>query len=172
MSLYDPVDHWHLPNSVLPDSIAEMAPDGKRGCEGIVLWLGTVRQRIATVTHLVGLHGPQVVKWPDHLRISPDLFNKVTNYCERVGATLIGQIHSHPGTFIDLSEADKRYGISAPHFLSVVAPHYAQRPQTEWSHCGVHVFDASAGFVRLSRQQVGERIHTITNVRPPLTHLR
>ena len=171
MSLYDPVDVWRIPVSVLPDSIAEMAPDGKRGCEGIVLWLGSVAQRTATITHLVGLHGPKVIKRPDHLRIDPDLFNELADLCEEVGSTLLGQIHSHPGTFVDLSETDRRYGVSTPHYLSVVAPYYAQDPSVGWTQCGVHVFHPTSGFQRLSAELVTRRIQIVSDVRPPLTRL-
>lgn len=171
MSLYDPVDVWRVPASVLPDWLAEMAPDGKRGCEGIVLWLGVVIQRTATITHLVGLHGPKVIKRPDHLRIEPDLFNELVDLCEEVGSMLLGQIHSHPGTFVDLSETDKRYGVSTPHYLSVVAPYYAQDPRVGWAQCGVHVFHDTLGFQRLSPEQVSRRVQVVSGAHPPLTRL-
>lgn len=171
MSLYDPVDSWRIPAGVLPDSIAEMAPDGSHGCEGIVLWLGTVTERTANITHLVSLHGPRVIKRPDHLRIDPDIFNALANLAEGLKTTLVGQVHSHPGTFVDLSLADRRYGVSAPHYLSVVAPHYAQDPSAGWAQCGVHVFDPNEGFKRLSPAQVSERIHVVSGARPPLIHL-
>lgn len=171
MSLYEPVDFWRIPASVLPDSITEMATDGKRGCEGIVLWLGVVTQRAAVITHLVGLHGPKVIKRPDHLRIDPDLFNELADFCEEIGSMLLGQIHSHPGTFIDLSETDKRYGVSTPHYLSVVAPYYAQDPRVGWAQCGVHVFSPTLGFQRLSPEHVSRKVQIISDVRPPLTRL-
>ena len=171
MTLYDPVDCWHIPASVLPDSVAEMAADGPRRCDGIVFWLGGVMHRTATITHLVGLHGPRVVKRPDHLRIDPGLFNELASLCDEVGATLLGQIHSHPGTFVDLSITDKRYGVSTPHYLSVVAPFYAQDPHTEWSQCGVHVYSPGLGFERFLPEQVNKRIQIIENARPPLSRL-
>lgn len=171
MNLYDPVDVWRIPASVLPYSIAEMAPDGRRGCEGIVLWLGIVTERMATITHLVGLHGPKVVKRPDHLRIDPDLFNELADLSEEVGSTLVGQIHSHPGTFVDLSETDKRYGVSSPHYFSVVAPYYAQDPRTSWAECGVHVFHPTLGFQRLSPERVATQIQVVSGARPPLIRL-
>ena len=89
MSLYDPVDTWCIPASVLPDSIGEMAPDGRRGCEGIVLWLGTVAQRTATIKHLVGLHGPGIIKRPDYLQIDPGLFNRLADLAEKIDASLV-----------------------------------------------------------------------------------
>jgi proteasome lid subunit RPN8/RPN11 len=125
-------------------SISEMASDGARGCEGVALWLGRRFAGIVTVTHVVALRGPGVTKRPDHLSISPELLNEVTMLAIRAGVYLVGQIHSHPGTWVDLSETDQLYGIRMPGYLSVVAPHFARRPNIALAECGVHVFDRGA----------------------------
>jgi len=171
VSLYEPVEYWSVPESLLGASIEEMAPDGRRGCEGIALWLGRVSEGHATVEHLIGLAGPLVVKRPDHLRIDPDLLNQVAEFAEAQDLMLVGQIHSHPGTYVDLSPTDLRYGISAPHFLSVVAPHYAQDPAVGWTDCGVHVYVPKEGFRRLGSGQIERRIRTAGNGSLPFTCL-
>src|SRR3546814_10054305 len=79
--------------------------------------------------------------------------NEVTDVAVDLGMTLIGQVHSHPGTFVDLSIPDRKYGIKVPGFLSVVAPHYATRPGTSIANCGVHVFDRDRGYERLPRSE-------------------
>lgn len=135
---------WRLPKAAMTASISEMAPDGARGCEGVALWLGRRFAGIVTVTHVVALRGPGITKRPDHLSISPELLNEVTMLAMRAGVYLVGQIHSHPSTCVDLSEADKRYGIRVPGYLSVVAPDFARRPNTPLAACGVHVFDRGA----------------------------
>jgi proteasome lid subunit RPN8/RPN11 len=132
---------WLLPEAAMTASISEMAPDGARGCEGVALWLGRRSAGVVTVTHVVALRGPGITKRPDHLSISADLLNEVTMLAMRDGVYVVGQIHSHPGKWVDLSEVDKRYGISIPGYLSVVAPDFARRPSTAIAECGVHVFD-------------------------------
>jgi proteasome lid subunit RPN8/RPN11 len=112
-----------------------------------------------------------VVKRPDQLRIDPDLLNQVAEFAEAKDLMLIGQIHSHPGTYVDLSPTDLHYGISAPHFLSVVAPHYAQDPGVGWPQCGVHVFLPKEGFQRLSVRQIERRIRRARGGKPALTRL-
>lgn len=171
MSLYEPVDHWRMPADLLANSIEEMAPDGRHGCEGIVLWLGRVEAGTATVHHLVGLAGPQVVKRPDQLRISPDLMNEVAEFAEARDEMLVGQIHSHPGTYVDLSPTDLHYGISAPHFLSVVAPFYAQDPSIGWTDCGVHVYMPREGFRRFPDGEIRRRIQPLEGLKASLTRL-
>lgn len=171
MSLYEPVERWEVPERLIQASICEMAPDGQRGCEGIVLWLGKVSRGAATIEHIVGLTGPLIVKLPDHLRIDPDLFNQIADFSEARELTLVGQIHSHPGTFVDLSHADITYGVSAPHYLSVVAPHYAQDPASDWEDCGVHVYEPKRGFRRLRAGEVVKRIRRLPGADVLVTRL-
>jgi proteasome lid subunit RPN8/RPN11 len=170
VSLYEPIEQWVMPPNVLADSLTEMVPDGQAGCEGIVLWLGTVESGAAAVKHLVGLAGPGVVKHPDHLRVSPDLLNEVSQFAEARSLMLVGQIHSHPGTDVRLSPTDLRYGISAPYFLSVVAPHYAQDPSTRWSDCGVNIYVPKKGFLRMAKDEVSRRV-VIDGGAAPLSHV-
>lgn len=60
---------------------------------------------------------------------------------DSLGRYLVGQIHSHPGRYIDLSDLDRAQGIRVPSYLSVVCPYYAQRETTVMSECGVNVFE-------------------------------
>src|SRR3546814_16333189 len=87
--------------------------------------------------------------------------NEVTDVAVDLGMTLIGQVHSHPGTFVDLSIPDRKYGIKVPGFLSVVAPHYATRPGTSIANCGVHVFDSDRGYERLPAGDVARRLSVV-----------
>ncbi|WP_292364409.1 hypothetical protein [Mesorhizobium sp.] len=123
--------------------MAEMAPDGARGCEGVALWLGRRLAGVVTVTHVIGLRGPGVIRRPDFLSISPELLDDVTDIAIAKDAYLVGQVHSHPGSWVDLSDLDKRSGIRAPGYLSVVAPHFASDPATPPGRCGFHVFNGA-----------------------------
>jgi proteasome lid subunit RPN8/RPN11 len=149
MSLYDPVNRWNVPANLLPESIRAMALDGARGNEGVAFWLGKSNVGTATISHLVTLSNDWVVKRPDYLQISEEGISQLTNVADHHDVFMVGQIHSHPGTFVDLSLVDRKYGFSVPYFLSVVAPYYAQRPHTTWSECGIHVYERGRGFRRL-----------------------
>ena len=84
--------------------------------------------------------------------------NEVTDIAIDQEAYLIGQIHSHPpGCGVDLSHADKRYGISVPGYLSVVAPDFAQRPDTPMAACGFHIFE-QGDWRRLAAHEVQTRV--------------
>ena len=168
MSLYEEVKGWRVPNRALSECLKEMEPDGRLGNEGIVLWLGSVVDGVATLSHLVALRGPNIRKTPLQIQIDPELFNEVSIFAESKDLILIGQIHSHPGTFTDLSATDIKYGVSTPYYLSLVAPHYAQDPRTTWQACGVHLYEPKKGFRRLRSSEVANRI-TLTDEPVALT---
>lgn len=159
MSLYATTHQWRLPRNVLSDSLRLMRPDGILGREGIVFWLGQNNAGVATIRSLVLMSGSGIQKFPLYMEISPDAMNALSNLAESRDSYLVGQIHSHPGTFVDLSEADIRYGVSVPYYLSVVAPHYGMDTRTSWAECGIHVFAPGAGFHRLTEPDVARAIH-------------
>jgi hypothetical protein len=153
------VDTWILPMDALQVSLEEMARDGQQGNEGVALWLGRQTDAVAEVTHVVGLRGSGVIKRPDQLRITQWLINEVTDQAIRLGASLIGQIHSHgEGYGTDLSPTDRTYGIATPYYLSIVAPDFGLRRETRVSNCGVHVFEPGLGYRRLTFSEIARRV--------------
>lgn len=148
------IDSWQLPRTALVASLDEMARDGRNGNEGIAFWLGRRSGAVASITHVVCVRGSDVVREPAHLHVGAGTLNDVADLAIEHGVSIVGQIHSHGPYFgVDLSVTDRRYGIAVPHFLSVVAPDYAQRPGTRIEDCGVHVFQQGVGYRRLD---VGE----------------
>src|SRR5579863_5752469 len=106
---------WRIPQFAIEDSLDEMARDGVRGHEGIVLWLGKDAAEIAEVTHLIRLRGPLVEKRKEFINIHSALFNDVADAAIEHGLRLIGQVHSHgPGYGVDLSPTDRTHGIHMP----------------------------------------------------------
>jgi hypothetical protein len=169
MTFFPHIQNWKIPKPAVTDSLREMAQEGALGNEDIVLWFGHRNNGRANITHLAALRGPGVVKEPDLLYISHDLINDVTDLTIELGVSLVGQIHSHgPGFGIGLSFTDRKYGIAVPHFLSVVAPHYAIRPNTRLEDCGIHVYEPSAGFRRFSPDEAKRRIEVVQSQRLPL----
>ena len=66
----------------------------------------------------------------------------------------------HPGLFIDLSEVDEKYGVRCQDYLSLVCPHYAQRPVSGIEECGVHMFDRG-NYRRLGAAEVARRVRIL-----------
>lgn len=135
---------WYLPKKLLSESIEIMRPHGQLGCEGLALWLGYEKNNDTYISHMIELYGPGFKTSPLHMSLSLSAMASLTKLAEQNNLFLAGQIHSHPGTFVDLSDIDKRMGIRIPNYLSLVCPHYAQIPSTTLSDCGVHIFVSNA----------------------------
>jgi proteasome lid subunit RPN8/RPN11 len=90
----------------------------------------------------------------------------LTDVLDQEKLVLVGQVHGHPGEFIDLSEVDRAMGFRVPGFLSIVAPYYGTRRDTPLDQCGFHEFGAGAQYHRLSRDQVGLRIRPVETAVP------
>lgn len=149
---------WVLPNSLMTTSVEFMRPHGARGEEGLALWFGTLQPgNVAAVSHVVRPYGAGFRTSPLHLKLSMRAVGQLTDYADACGLFLVGQIHSHPGQFVDLSSLDVQQGFRIPDFLSVVCPEYAQRASTRLAECGVHVFE-SGNFRRLRAHEIASRV--------------
>lgn len=152
------IANWRIPSEALRLALVEMAADGRRGTEGIALWLGRREQGVADITHVVLLRGPGVVRAPDFVRVSPDLFNEIAGVAAAADIVLVGQIHSHgPLAGTALSRTDRMGGIVVPQYLSVVAPNYAQSSQQAIETCGVHIFEQN-GWRRLTLSEIADQL--------------
>jgi hypothetical protein len=161
------VEKWRIPESVVPDSLAEMAIDGRQKNEGIVLFLGRDHDNFTEVTHLVKLRGPHIKKYPNLINIEAPLLNEVADLASSHGVRLIGQVHTHGrGYSLDLSPTDREYGIQAPFYLSLVAPDYAVSPSV-LKHWGLHVFVEDTGYVRLNPAEIDRRIEVVPGPQLP-----
>lgn len=149
---------WFLPEDLLRTSIEIMRTHGAHGNEGLALWLGTSddSQRVM-VTHAIEVYGTGFVTAPLQMRLSFRAMSALTDLADRLGCYLVGQIHSHPANYIDLSDVDKDLGIRVQDYLSVVCPHYAQRPDLLLSDCGLHVFEG-ANYRRLLSAEISRRV--------------
>jgi hypothetical protein len=155
------VNRWVIPTGAIEVSFTEMRADGEvRGTEGIALWLGR-RDDDAVITCVVLLRGPGIVREPDFVQISDALMNDVTDEAIRVGAQLVGQVHSHgPLASTNLSKIDQTGGVRVPFYLSAVAADYAAgRP--DLASCAVHVFEPSGSWRWMTAAEVTDRIAVV-----------
>lgn len=148
---------WHLPDNLLSQSIAIMRPQGRVGNEGLAFWFGVENQNKLMVTHIVEVFGTGFITTPLHMSLSLIAMTRLTQLTEELNIFLIGQIHSHPGNFVDLSELDKSHGIRIPDYLSVVCPYYAQRDLVDLEEFGFHVFEKNK-YRRMLNKEISTRI--------------
>ena len=134
-----------------------MRPYGIKGHEGLALWFGQEQAGEVAITHLVIPRGPGLITHPLHLSLSMRAMSRITRLAGEIDRYWAGQIHSHPGQMLDLSEVDRRMGILVQDYLSLVCPYYAQRDVPDIRHCGVHAYD-SGRYRRLSTEEISARI--------------
>lgn len=166
---------WSIPRVLWQQTFRELAQDGVRGCEGICLWLAPLSETPAIdgaalqFTRGAILRGPLVRRHALSIAIDPELLSELTDVLDCEGLILAGQVHGHPGEFVDLSEVDKAMGFRVPGFLSVVSPYYGVRLETRLVHCGFHEFIGRTGYRRLPPAEVAQRIRVVeVAVREPL----
>jgi hypothetical protein len=151
---------WQLPGNLLAESTAIMRPHGAAGNEGLALWFGTADDQGAKVTHVVEVFGKGFRNHPLYMQISLTGMSSLTGLADSLDVALVGQIHSHPGLFIDLSDLDIAQGIRSPSYLSLVCPHYAQRDVRSYAECGVHAFEGGR-YRRFHGNEIRDRLKTI-----------
>lgn len=151
---------WQLPRNLLADSIKIMRPHGAIGNEGLALWFGSADGQSAKITHLVEVFGNGFRNHPLFMQLSLAAMASLTDLADSLSVALIGQIHSHPGLFLDLSPLDIAHGIRSPSYLSVVCPHYAQHDVHNYTGCGVHVFE-NGRYRRLAKLEIQDRLKLV-----------
>jgi proteasome lid subunit RPN8/RPN11 len=77
------------------------------------------------------------------------------------GLTLIGQVHSHPGDWVDHSDGDDHGAlIKFEGYWSVVVPTFARQGLLPLTRCGIHLY-SHGRFARLTDAAVGARVRVI-----------
>ncbi len=149
--------NWYIPKDLLTESIAIMRPHGRFGNEGLALWFGSEEGAYSKITHVISVSGPGFRTTPLYMSLSLRAMSVLTDLAEKLDAFLIGQIHSHPGQFLDLSDLDKEQGIRIPGYLSVVCPYYAQKDIAGFGDCGIHLFEERY-YRRLPSDEIRRRL--------------
>lgn len=130
----------------------------RAAAEGVALWLGRKFGPAASITHVVSLRGPGVVKRPD-LSISAGSAQRADRHRDGSWRLSRGANPFPPRAWVDLSEADKRFGIQADGYLSVVTPYFASKPDADLGEYGFHAFEGAAGADGVGRTVLAREDH-------------
>jgi proteasome lid subunit RPN8/RPN11 len=161
-----PEPHPVVPSSIwistqLLDRTADVlraSGDGHETHEGVAYWAGRRAGNECFVTTCIA---PSATTTYGSFDTSAHTNAKVVMYVAGAGLELIGQIHSHPGRFVDHSDGDDQRALMPYEgFLSIVVPHYARGGMRPLTICGVHVFEQSQ-FRRLSKPEIEACFHVI-----------
>ncbi|MFT3821835.1 MAG: hypothetical protein QM750_30150 [Rubrivivax sp.] len=119
--------------------------------ERIVYWAGVKLDDVWLVTTVIR---PNAVLQRGSFRTSAADNAKVVSYLSQAGLSLAGQVHTHPGPFVDHSHGDERDAfMPVENSLSLVVPFYGRGGMTPLTNCGVHRYESGA-YRRLSGAEI------------------
>lgn len=125
----DAVRRVNINPAVVEETLKVLRQFGTRNCEGLVLWVGEVKETTARVTVAI-VPAQKAIKSEDGVGYFVDsttLFD-LNRTLASTGLRLIAQVHSHPREAYH-SETDDRYAIVTSNGgLSLVVPNFGQAP--------------------------------------------
>lgn len=131
---------------------------GAEDHEGIVYWGGVESPRGSVVVSAVG---PEASTTWGSFRTDFEANTDLVNVLAQLELTLVGQVHSHPGEWVDHSDGDDSGAIVRfAGFWSLVVPHFASEGMRPVSTVGVHLF-ADGVFRRLTPRALSTRVRVL-----------
>jgi hypothetical protein len=157
----------YIQDAVLNETVRLLRPKNnpKNEHERVVYWAGKDFGSEWIVTTCIA---PRAHTTRGSFSVSAESNARVIGLLNELSVVLLGQLHTHPGTWIEHSDGDNE-GAFMPydHFLSIIVPVYGQMGLWPLNKCGVHRFRKRA-FYRLSDSE----IKTEFNVLPSSCNLR
>jgi proteasome lid subunit RPN8/RPN11 len=151
----------YIPGSLLDATgrlLASFAAD--RPSEGVVYWFGLETPAHAVVTSLVV---PDADTEHGNVVTSAAVNAEALSAIVGTPLVLIGQAHSHPGSYVRHSRTDDRETFAQfPGALSVVVPHFA-RSRIELERCGVHRH-LGGRYVRIPTKEVSRHLRLLPGI--------
>lgn len=108
--------------------------------ERIVYWAGVKRPDVWVATTVIR---PDAVMTRGSFDTSAAANAAVVAYLSEAGLSLIGQVHTHPGGFVDHSGGDNEDAfMPTENSVSIVVPNYGREGMLPLERCGVHRYEA------------------------------
>lgn len=152
-----------IPARVLDRTVEVLRESGGPGHshEGIAYWAGRRAGGDCFVTTCIA---PAAQTTKGSFETTAHTNARVIMYLANVGFELLGQVHSHPGAWVEHSDGDDARALM-PYsgFLSIIVPDYARREMNPLTICGIHCFEGSE-FRRLSNAEVEKSFRIVDEI--------
>lgn len=110
-----------------------------RPTEKIVYWAGIKRADVCTALAVVR---PAARLTSGSFRITPEANAEVVRFVADRGLALVGQVHTHPGDWVDHSAGDDEDAfMPTENYFSIVVPSFCRRGVLPLERCGVHRYE-------------------------------
>lgn len=137
--------------------------------EGLVYWCGKREKNKISIT---GAIAPKTISSPYKVSTTYESNAQFINQLSDNAVIQIGQVHSHPGTWVDHSDGDDQWApFKVKGLLSIVIPSYGMSGMLPLILCGIHRFDGDQ-FIRLSSHYVKRRFKIVKGKSTLLKDLR
>ena len=148
------ITRYHIPNSILYDTLSRLRTIGVDCKEGIAYWSGILDKNEAFVSRVIFADDyPEFQNEEYFAKVSLDAAFKIGEAIHEKNELLFAQIHTHPREAFH-SFVDDRYPISHRiGFVSIVVPNFAQNV-TSLSECAILEYRGQAKWDTLSNAKV------------------
>lgn len=137
--------------------------------EGIIYWAGTAKPDEVNVTMAVA---PAATTYPGEFNVDHLANAHVVLCLHEHRQTHVGQVHSHPGEWVDHSGLDDEQAtFKKEGLLSLVVPNYGQDGMMPLSISGIHRLGKRT-FLRLNNKYIKEHFRVIKSNNSVLLDLR
>jgi hypothetical protein len=110
-----------------------------RPTEKVVYWAGIKRPDACTALTVIR---PNARLTRGSFRTTPEANAEVVAFLSEKGLALIGQVHTHPGGWVDHSGGDDEDAfMPTENFISIVVPDYCRNGMLPIHRCGVHRYE-------------------------------
>lgn len=154
---FAPKDHkkYIIPNKAIMHTEKVLREYGKKrpSNEGLVYWAGRKDDDIIRVELVIA---PRTDSAARQVITSPESNMKMIQVLGKHDMIHLGQVHSHPGSWVDHSDGDDEYAaFKINGLLSLVVPSYCKIGMMPIETCGVHRFEQDH-FIRFTDEYVSD----------------
>jgi hypothetical protein len=137
--------------------------------EGLVYWAGIKRNNEVSIDLVIA---PKTESASRRVVTTPESNVRVVQTLSNSNMIHLGQVHSHPGNWVDHSDGDDKYAaFKINGLLSIVVPDYCSIGMLPLSICGIHRFDHNE-FIRLDDAYISERFIVLKEKKCRIEDLR
>lgn len=130
-----------------------------RPTEKVVYWAGIKREDVFTALTVIR---PDARLTRGSFRTTPAANAEVIAFLSDRGLALVGQVHTHPGAWVDHSGGDDEDAfMPRENYISIVVPSYCRGGMLPIERCGVHRYEG-----RTFRRITGDELRASVCIAP------
>jgi hypothetical protein len=149
----------YIPEAVIVEIERLLPTHGAGEAHEGVIYLGGAEVNDGAVA-LVALSPVAATTWGS-FRTDVDANSAVVRALADLGASLVGQVHSHPSTWVDHSDGDDAGAlVRFDGYWSLVVPSFARDGLRPIERCGIHLYQ-SGSFKRLTTRASRARVRVL-----------